>query len=42
MASASSARPNPFVDPSACRAYADQYDRRFDERLAKERASTTD
>lgn len=39
---ASGARPNPFVDPSACRAYADQYERRFDERLAKERVGTTD
>ena len=31
-------QPDPFVDPEACRAYADQYERRFDERLANERA----
>ncbi|MFN3668458.1 MAG: subclass B3 metallo-beta-lactamase [Brevundimonas sp.] len=35
-------RPNPFVDPEACRAYADQYERKFDERLARERAGAVD
>lgn len=31
-------KPNPFVDPGACRAYADRYAARLDARLAKERA----
>lgn len=35
-------RPNPFVDPQACQAYADHYERKFDERLAEERAQTLD
>jgi metallo-beta-lactamase class B len=35
-------QPNPFVDPKACRAYADQYEQKFDERLAGERAGTVD
>ena len=30
--------PNPFVDPGACRAYADRHAARLDARLAKERA----
>lgn len=29
--------PNPFVDPGACRAYADRYAARLDARLAKEK-----
>lgn len=29
--------PNPFIDPGACRAYADRYERLFDRRLARER-----
>lgn len=35
-------QPNPFVDAEACRAYADQYERKFDERLANERTGTAD
>lgn len=35
-------RPNPFVDPEACRAYADQYERKFDQRLARERGGAAD
>ena len=31
-------KPNPFVDPGACRAYADRHAARLDARLAKERA----
>jgi len=31
--------PNPFVDPGACRAYADRYAARLDKRLADERAT---
>ncbi|KSB88326.1 subclass B3 metallo-beta-lactamase [Caulobacter vibrioides] len=31
-------KPNPFVDPGACRAYADRYAARLEARLAKERA----
>lgn len=31
-------KPNPFVDPGACRAYADRYAARLDKRLAKEKA----
>lgn len=29
-------RPNPLIDPNACRAYADRAEQRLDERLAKE------
>lgn len=35
-------QPNPFIDPEACRDYADGYERKFDERLGKERAGTAD
>lgn len=35
-------RPNPFVDPEACQTYANRYERKFDERLAKERIRTAD
>lgn len=28
--------PNPFIDPTACRTYADAYERRLDQRLARE------
>ncbi|PVM82436.1 subclass B3 metallo-beta-lactamase [Caulobacter endophyticus] len=31
-------KPNPFVDPGACRAYADRYAARLEKRLADERA----
>lgn len=31
--------PNPFLDTGACRAYADRYERAFDELLAKEAAA---
>jgi metallo-beta-lactamase class B len=31
-------KPNPFLDPGACRAYADRYAARLDKRLADERA----
>ena len=34
--------PNPFIDPEACRAYADKYERLFEQRLARERAGTAD
>jgi len=31
-------QPNPFVDPGACRAFATQYERLFDKRVADEKA----
>ena len=34
--------PNPFIDPNACRAYADKYERLFETRLARERDGTAD
>lgn len=34
------AQPNPFIDPNACRAYADDFEARFNARLARERAGT--
>jgi metallo-beta-lactamase class B len=30
--------PNPFIDPKACRALADEYEALFDKRLADEKA----
>lgn len=35
---AQGAEPNPFIDPAACRAYADKYEAVLDARLAKETA----
>ena len=32
------AQPNPFVDPDSCRAYAVQYEKSFDQRIADEKA----
>lgn len=37
---AAGARRNPFLDPGACHAYADRFQRALDARLAKERADT--
>lgn len=34
---AQQAKPNPFVDPQACRAYADRHERILDEKLAAEK-----
>lgn len=34
--------PNPFLDPQACRAYADKYEKALEERLAKESAGSPD
>ncbi|MBW8304563.1 MAG: subclass B3 metallo-beta-lactamase [Brevundimonas sp.] len=34
--------PNPFVDPSACRAHADRHARLFERRLERERLGTAD
>jgi metallo-beta-lactamase class B len=31
-------KPNPFIDPDACRAYAQDFAAALDERLAQERA----
>lgn len=33
--------PNPFIEPGACRAYADKYDKVLDARIAKERAAAS-
>ena len=33
-------KPNPFIDPAACRAYADRYQAMFDKRIAEEKAGT--
>jgi len=30
--------PNPFIDPNACRAFAEDFERQFDQRLADEKA----
>jgi metallo-beta-lactamase class B len=30
--------PNPFLDPNACRAFADKYEALFDKRIADEKA----
>ncbi|HEX8469962.1 MAG TPA: subclass B3 metallo-beta-lactamase [Brevundimonas sp.] len=35
-------QPNPFVDSAACRAFADHYERKFDERLAREGTGSVD
>lgn len=32
------AKPNPFIDPQACRAFAEDYEKLFDRRVADERA----
>jgi metallo-beta-lactamase class B len=31
------ARPNPFVDPGACRAFANRFEQLFDQRIADEK-----
>ncbi|WP_242917073.1 subclass B3 metallo-beta-lactamase [Caulobacter sp. CCUG 60055] len=36
---AESRSPNPFIDPAACRTYADKYEAVLDARIAKERAA---
>lgn len=35
-------QPNPFIDPAACRAYADKHEQLFDRRLERERNGTAD
>lgn len=35
-------QPNPFIDPTACRAYADKYEVLLERRLARERNGTAD